>query len=108
LLRHQATEFLDPKLGKQDSAEVFFRQAGDDRSAQRAITTTFDEANPFLAAAPKAGHGIEFAVVALPPGPNGDRFRRIAVDALPDEKLVPALSHDEIVIYREKPALTPA
>ena len=46
--------------------------------------------------------------MALPAGPNGDRFRRLAQDALPDENVVPTVSPDEIVIYREKPALTPA
>jgi serine/threonine protein kinase len=108
LLRQQATEFLDPRLGRQDSAAVFFQQHMDDRSAQRAISGAFDEAAPILASAPKSGHGVEIAVMAVPAGPNGDRFRRLAQDALPDENVVPTVSPDEIVIYREKPALTAA
>jgi hypothetical protein len=108
LLRQQAAEFLDPRLGRQDSAAVFFQHHSDDRGAQRAISGAFDEAAPILAPAPKAGHGIEIAVMALPAGPNGDRFRRLALDAMPDENIVPLVSPDEIVIYREKPALTSA
>jgi serine/threonine protein kinase len=108
LLRQQATEFLDPRLGRQDSAAVFFQHHSDDRGAQRAIAGSFDEAAPILASTPKAGHGVEIAVMALPAGPNGDRFRRLALDALPDENIVPTVSPDDIVIYREKPALTSA
>ena len=85
LLRQQAAEFLEPRLGRQDSAAVFFQQHNDDRSAQRAISGAFDEAAPILASAPKSGHGVEIAVMAVPAGPNGDRFRRLAQDALPDE-----------------------
>jgi len=57
---------LDPKLGRQDSAAVFFQHHADDRTAQRAITTAFDEAAPILAP-PESRHGVEFAIMAFRP-----------------------------------------
>jgi hypothetical protein len=54
-----------------------------------------------LAGALASGHR-EIRILAVPPGPEGERFRTLARRALPETDLVPAASTADIVFYRER------
>ena len=43
----------------------------------------------------------ELCVLAAPPGPAGDRFRELARPRLPEVEVLPAVSEDDILFYRE-------
>ena len=45
----------------------------------------------------------EICILAVPPGPEGESFRKLVDHALPDTRLEAAASTDDIVFYREQP-----
>jgi hypothetical protein len=99
VLREQAEQFLAERSGGESvTAAVFDHFAADPQAAHRAAAEAFDEAGPTLAT--KSGSEIE--LLAVPNGPAGDEFRRIAAEAVPDAVLLPAESPDEVVFYRER------
>jgi serine/threonine protein kinase len=105
LVRQQAADVLAARLGQNDPASVFFQHHPDQQAAQRDVAKAFDEAQPELTTAKGAA---EVTLLAVPPGTAGELFRALARAALPGEDLAPADCADEIVFYREHPALAPA
>jgi hypothetical protein len=99
LLREQAERFLTDRSGGESAVEaVFAHFAADPQAAHRAAAEAYDEAGPTLAL--QAGNEID--LLAVPAGPAGDEFRRIATEAVPQADLEPAESPDEVVFYRER------
>jgi hypothetical protein len=102
LLREQAERFLTDRSGSESPAAVFSHFASDPQAAHRAVAEAYDEADPTLA--PRAGR--EFDLLAVPTGPAGEEFRRIATEAVPEADLEPVESPDEVVFYRERAGIT--
>ena len=64
------------------------------------ISLAFDQAQPDLAGSQNAAQqGL--CIVAVPPGPEGERFRALVRHALPEVPMLAAASTDDIVFYRE-------
>ncbi len=101
LMEDKAVEFLNHRLERSNTAEVFFRkreQAAQD--AQRTIINAYDEAVPsFLS--PKAGIHPDFCLVSAPTGGDGEQFFSLVQDTLPDVEFTRTCAADEIVFYRE-------
>src|SRR5262249_55133266 len=67
-------------------------------------TSAFDEASPKLVKGDSASL-TQLAVLAVPQGPQEERFREMARRAIPDAELIPAPSPDDVVFYREETQL---
>jgi serine/threonine protein kinase len=95
----------EDSLGRAHAAEVYLEQHPDDSEADEDLAGAFDEAQPELAGSPSAGRQA-FSILAVPPGPEGERFRALVRHALPDVPMRAAASTDDIIIfYREQPHL---
>ena len=104
LLLTRSREFLDGKLDHSDPATVFFRYRTADGSAEPLIGEAFDEAAPELTTR-NGAKPAEINVLAVPPGPAGDRFRELAGKVLEMVDLTAAPLPDDICFYREYPQL---
>ncbi|HSQ58200.1 MAG TPA: tubulin-like doman-containing protein [Gemmata sp.] len=104
LLLDRSREFLDTKFDHSDPAEVFFRYRSDE-TAETLIHEAFREAAPALTADDAYGTPGEINLLAVPPGPAGDRFRELAEGVLAGTDLTPAPLPDDICFYREFPEL---
>jgi len=91
-------------LGRAHAAEIYLEQHTDDSEADADLASAFDEAQPALAGSPRKG-SQGFCILAVPPGPEGERFRALVRHALPDVPMRAAASTDDIVFYREQPCL---
>jgi hypothetical protein len=91
-------------LGRAHAAEVYLEQHTDDAEADDDLAGAFDEAQPELACLSSAGRQ-GFCILAVPPGPEGERFRALVRHALPDEPMRAAATTDDIIFYREQPYL---
>jgi hypothetical protein len=91
-------------LGRAHAVEAYLEQHADDSDADADLAGAFDEAQPELSRSLTAGPG--FSILAVPPGPEGERFRALVRHALPDVPLRAAASNtDDIIFYREQPHL---
>ncbi|MBN9517919.1 protein kinase [bacterium] len=102
-LTTRAREFLDGRLDAADPAAVFFRNRTGSQADHPLIGEAFDGAAPDL-----PGGGMrpdEATILAAPPGPDGDRFRAVVAEALPNVDFTPAPLPDDIAFYREYPRL---
>jgi serine/threonine protein kinase len=103
----EVTSLSEAPLGRAHAAEVYVAQRGQDDQAVGELAGAFDEAVPELATSRPAPQD-ELNILAVPPGVEGERFRGLVQQALPDQTFVPALSTDDIVFYREVLRLSPA
>jgi serine/threonine protein kinase len=103
LLTARAREFLDARLDAADPATVFFRNRTGTQADHPMIGEAFDKAAPDLPGG--AARPDEATVLAAPPGPDGDRFRKLVAEALPNVEFTPAPLPDDITFYREYPRL---
>jgi hypothetical protein len=99
-VHRQVTAFAEAPLGRAHAAEMYVAQRGEDDTAVQELAGAFHEATPELAGARVAPED-ELNILAVPPGPEGEHFRKLVQQALPDQPLVPASSKDDIVFYRE-------
>jgi eukaryotic-like serine/threonine-protein kinase len=97
-------DFVGSRLPKTDVAEQFLEQNVEAERAQTEIGDFFAEAMPELNPG-RTSRLSEVSVLAVPPGSAGEKFREIALQALPENELHPALGTDDVVIYRELPNL---
>jgi hypothetical protein len=107
---NQVAAFAEAQLSKAHAAEVYLDQHPDDKAMLSDLGGAFDEAAPELAGS-SFGPSTEQCILAVPAGPEGKYFRTIAARALPDRKLVSAVSTNDIVYYREQlhvPTAAPA
>jgi eukaryotic-like serine/threonine-protein kinase len=99
-----AERFAGVLLGETNAAELFLEQHPDEEDAKNEASNFFDEAQPELAPGHAAG-APAVCVLAAPPGPAGDRFRKLTRDALPEVEVLSAAAEDDIFFYREAPNL---
>jgi serine/threonine protein kinase len=101
-----AGEFAAARLPATDAAALFLEQHPDPAAAQDEVAAFFDEAAPELAAGGRKSRGApaaaELAVMAVPDGPAGERFRTVACEALPDVELHHGGSAGDVLLYRER------
>jgi serine/threonine protein kinase len=97
----EVEKVADDSLGRAHAAEAYLEQHADDADADSDLAAAFDEAQPELGGAGRAG----FCILAVPPGPEGERFRALVRHALPDVPMHAAASTDDITFYREQPHL---
>jgi hypothetical protein len=93
-------------LGRAHAAELYLAQHGQDDSAVAELAGAFHEAAPENAGS-RLEPEDELTILAVPPGPEGEHFRCLVQQALPDRTFVPASSTEDIVFYREVPHLSP-
>jgi hypothetical protein len=98
---NQVAAFAEAQLTKAHAAEVYLEQHSDDKAMRSDLIGAFDEAAPPLARSGLSS-SQEQCILAVPPGPEGKYFRAMAARALPERKLVPAVSTNDIVFYREQ------
>ncbi len=103
-INREVEKVAEVSLGRAHAAEAYLKQHADDTAAADDLAAAFDEAQPELAGAPGTG-GQGFCILAVPPGPEGERFRALVRHALPDVPMRAAASTDDIVFYREQPNL---
>jgi serine/threonine protein kinase len=100
----EVEKVAEDSLGRAHAAEVYLEQHADDLDADDDLAGAFDEAQPELACSSSAGRQ-QFCILAVPPGPEGERFRALVRHALPDVPMRAAASTDDIIFYREQPHL---
>jgi hypothetical protein len=101
-MRQEVEHFAATRLGTADVAEMFLHQYPQPDEALKEIAAAFAKAAPKLAGS-RASQQTEVCLLAVPPGPAGDRFRSLAEQALPDAKPTDIITTDDVVFYRELP-----
>jgi hypothetical protein len=96
---HEAENFARGRLSEDDAVAMYLDQFRSDDEVRADLAGAFDEAAP-RAAGPE-GAVPEIGVVAVPDSPNHERLLGLAAQALGD--VVPAVSADDILVYREQP-----
>ncbi len=99
-LLRTAEEFAGELLGNTNAAELFLEQHPDEEDAKSEASDFFDEAQPELAPG-KASAVHQVCVLAVPPGPAGERFLTLTHAALPEVEVLSATAEDDILFYRE-------
>ena len=105
LLLAKARAFLDAKLDAADPATVFFRNRTGTHADHPLIGEAFGEAEPDVKPVAGGSRPDEALILAVPPGADGDRFRRFVAEVLPGVEFTPAPLPDDIMFYREFPRL---
>jgi hypothetical protein len=100
----EVEKVAEDSLGRAHAAEVYLEQHTNYAEADADLAGAFDQAQPELAGLSSAGRQ-GFCILAVPPGPEGERFRALVRHALPDEPMRAAVSTDDIIFYREQPHL---
>lgn len=104
LLLNRAREFLNGRLDAADPATVFFRNRSGGEADHPLIGEAFGESKPEITGLPQRDRE-EAMILAVPPGEDGDRFRKAVAEALPGVEFTPAPLPDDITFYREYPRL---
>jgi hypothetical protein len=99
-VEREVAAFAAAPLGRAHAAEVYLEQRGQEATAVAELAAAFDEAVPELAG-PDLAPEDELTILAVPPGAEGEHFRRLVGQALPERELAPAPSTDDIIFYRE-------
>jgi len=103
-MQQQAEAFVSGRLAGANVAEMFLAQYPAEKQASEHLVTAFDEAAPKLnGAGPVAFREIQ--ILALPTGPNKERFTDMLHKGLPESDFHVIDSADDIVFYRELPHL---
>jgi hypothetical protein len=90
----------EDSLGRAHAAEMYLERQAEHPDADADLAGAFDEAQPELGPGQRAERR-ELTILAVPPGPEGERFRALVKHALPDVPMHVAASTDDIVFYRE-------
>jgi hypothetical protein len=107
LLLDQIRQALDARLQQSRSAVDFFRDPAREFAAQRDLCEAFDESVPELTGA-RFRPGDDLCMLAVPDDPAGQKFAKIALETLSENKLQIITSSDDIVFYREVQQLLPS
>jgi len=95
----EVTTFCESQMTRAHAAEIYVQQHRADPAVLAELSGAFEEAVPQLIS--RSGQK-EVAILAVPPGPEGDYFRGQVKQALPAQEFVNAASTDDIVFYREQ------
>jgi hypothetical protein len=99
-LLQTTAEFLSGRLDAINAAELFLHQHPDEEEAAAEVESFFDEASPELSPG-RVSDPAALSILAVPPGPAGDRFRALAQNAFPDLEWTFSASEDDVLLYRE-------
>jgi serine/threonine protein kinase len=100
LVEHQAETYLGERLGARSAAEVFFEHfSGDEQAAHRAIAAAVTEAMPELLVRKTTSAAL--TALAVPSGTAGDCLFDMTQTALPETRVIRAMTVDDLVVYRE-------
>jgi hypothetical protein len=97
----EVEKLAEDSLGRAHAAEVYLERQADQGDADGDLQGAFDEARPELGNG-RGAAAREFSILAVPAGPEGERFRALVKHALPDVPMHAAASTDDIVFYREQ------
>ena len=98
-IEDQAKQFVAPRLGTANVAQMFFAKYPDMKAATRAMEWLFDQATPPLTLTPS--EKVESVLLAGPADEAAAQFSQIAKAAMPAPPGEYIPSADEILIYRE-------
>lgn len=105
LLAAQSRQFLESRIGRSNAASVFFRHRNESApNTPKMLMNSFEEAAPDLTSV-SGKPQMEATILAVPDGPDGDRFRQTVDALLPGIGFIPATLDDDIVFVREYPLL---
>jgi hypothetical protein len=103
IFREETRAYLDARLGEVDLAAMVARHFGSKAFTAEGFVKAYEAALPNLVPdGPWSRSGV--AVFASPSGAGGDPIRELAVRVLPAATVF-AESRDEVVLYREYPAV---
>ncbi len=105
MLSQAARTYLDLRLEKANPAEALALYRGTGRDCESVLSKMYDDAMPTLIVPGMKPPSLEAALLAVPEGPAGDRFRRLAAEANPGIEFIPAVLTDDIVMIREFPRM---
>jgi hypothetical protein len=99
-IQQQAAEYLSERLGDAGPAEVFFEHfGGDEQAAHRALAAAVADTTPQVSV--RSGSAGAIIALAVPKGAAGNRLFEMIEQALPGERMLRAVSSDDIVFRRE-------
>jgi eukaryotic-like serine/threonine-protein kinase len=105
VLGEKSLAFLSERLEQEDPAAAFFRYRCDNpEHMKKMIGEAFEDASPDLTST-SGRPQTEMTILACPVGPDGDRFRLMMQQLMPNEMFLPAALPDDIVFQREYPLL---
>jgi hypothetical protein len=96
----EVERLAETTLHRAHAATVYLEQHADDPAVDADLAGAFAQAQPELSGSCQASRQ-ELCILAVPPGPEGERFRLLVGRALPDTPMLAAPSIDDIVFYRE-------
>jgi hypothetical protein len=99
---HELEQVAATSLGRAHAAERYLEQHAEDPAVDADLAGAFEEAQPELSGSGQASRQ-ELCLLAVPPDPEGERFRALVCRAMPDTPMLAAASTDDIVFYREHP-----
>jgi hypothetical protein len=102
ILRIEAEEYVQQRLGGDNAAAIYFRQFATEELMIENIQTVYQESMPDLLGG-RGARQLEIRLLASPSGELGDRFRALVKRALPEVEFVAANDPHNIVFYREHP-----
>jgi hypothetical protein len=97
----EVAKVAEESLGRAHAAAVYLERQAEDSNADADLVGAFEEARPELRSG-QHGNRRAFNILAVPPGPEGERFRALVKHALPDVAMQTAASTDDIVFYCEQ------
>jgi hypothetical protein len=97
----EAAALAETSLGRAHAAELYVEQHATDAEVSDDLAGAFAEAQPELAGGARQARK-ELSLLAVPVGPEGERFRTLVRQALPETHMLEAVSPDDIVFYREQ------
>jgi hypothetical protein len=104
LLQQQAEAFVEARLGGVHVVDVYLGQFGSAERAGRDLAAVYAEAAPQLVPSQRDDPD-EVRVLAAPADAAGERFRALVAQALPEVTWGQAVTSDDLVFYREQPAV---
>lgn len=103
-IHEEARAYLEMRLGEVDLAAMLIERFRTPQQLERAIEQKFQEAEPTGLVSGFA-RVSEIAVVGCPNGPAGEPLRELARRAIPVAGLPFADVRDDLIFYREQPAV---
>jgi serine/threonine protein kinase len=103
-MREVAAAFIEDKLGTTDVASLMLERAGNEEKVKSELVESFEEAvpEPATSGAPRSAHPPgERAVLGTRPTEAGEKLRLLGEQALPEIELIPAVSEEDVILYRE-------
>jgi hypothetical protein len=103
-MQQELEAFVADRLGATNAVETFLAQHADDARANTELLAAHKESAPRLALEPNAPT-TEMSLVIVPAVEAAPEFRRLLQVALPQAEMTAGDKNDDVVFYRETPAL---